>query len=72
MERLISGHNNSVRTDFVDIRGFQTTGVIAFAKGLPFSQLWAGKQSINGHRVQVKQEYLTNSIASIEELVTEL
>jgi hypothetical protein len=72
MERLISGHNNSVRTDFVDIRDFQTTGVIAFAKGLPFSQLWAGKQSINGHRVQVKQEYLTNSIASIEELVTEL
>lgn len=55
---------------FVDIRDFQTTGVVAFAKGLPFSKLRAGKQSINGHRVQVKQDYLTNSILSIEHLVT--
>jgi cellulose biosynthesis protein BcsQ len=59
-------------TGFVDIRDFQTTGVVAFAKGLPFSKLQAGKQTINGHRVQVKQEYLTNSISSIESLVTHL
>ena len=57
---------------FVEIRDFQTTGVVAFAKGLPFSKLHAGKQSINGHRVQVKQEYLTNSIDSIELLVNHL
>jgi hypothetical protein len=63
---------DSVATGFVDIRDFQTTGVVAFAKGLPFSKLVAGKQSINGHRVQVKQEYLTNSIESIEGLVTHL
>jgi cellulose biosynthesis protein BcsQ len=63
---------NSVGTGFVDIRDFQTTGVVAFAKGLPFSKLQAGKQSINGHRVQVKQEYLTNSIDSMETLVTHL
>ena len=29
---------------FVDIRDFQTTGVVAFAKGLPFSKLPSGKQ----------------------------
>jgi hypothetical protein len=63
---------DSIKTGFVDIRDFQTTGVVAFAKGLPFSRLQAGKQSINGHRVQVKQEYLTNSIRSIEDLVTHL
>jgi cellulose biosynthesis protein BcsQ len=57
---------------FVDIRDFQTTGVVAFAKGLPFSKLQTGKQSINGHRVQVKQEYLTNSIDSMEKLVAHL
>ena len=57
---------------FGEIRDFQTTGVVAFAKGLPFSKLQAGKQSINGHRVQVKQDYLTNSITSIEQLVTNL
>src|SRR6185437_11559229 len=56
---------DSIATGFVEIRDFQTTGVVAFAKGLPFSKLQAGKQSINTHRVQVKQEYLTNSINSI-------
>ena len=61
-----------VKEGFVDIRDFQTTGVVAFAKGLPFSQLQAGKQTVNGHRVQVKQEYLTNSIKSLEQLVTTL
>lgn len=59
-------------TGFVEIRDFQTTGVVAFAKGLPFSKLQAGKQTINGHRVQVKQEYLTNSIKSMETLVSQL
>lgn len=61
-----------VDTGFAEIRDFQTTGVVAFAKGLPFSQLRAGKQSINGHRVQVKQEYLDNSKAAIEGLVDKL
>lgn len=54
---------------FVEIRDFQTTGVVAFAKGLPFSKLPTGKQTINGHRVQVKQEYLDFSIKAIESLV---
>jgi len=60
----------TTQSGFVEIRDFQTTGVVAFAKGLPFSKLQAGKQSINGHRVQVKQEYLTNSINSMELLVS--
>jgi cellulose biosynthesis protein BcsQ len=62
----------TTQSGFVEIRDFQTTGVVAFAKGLPFSKLQAGKQSINGHRVQVKQEYLTNSINSMELLVSHL
>lgn len=57
---------------FVEIRDFQTTGVVAFAKGLPFSKLQPGKQSINGHRVGVKSEYLANSREAIEELVAHL
>jgi len=61
---------NAINTGFVEIRDFQTTGVVAFAKGLPFSKLQVGKQTINGHRVQVKQEYLNNSIESMEKLVT--
>lgn len=57
---------------FVEIRDFQTTGVVAFAKGLPFSKLPIGKQSINGHRVQVKEDYLKNAKAAINSLVSKL
>jgi cellulose biosynthesis protein BcsQ len=63
---------HTVERGFVEIRDFQTTGVVAFAKGLPFSRLQVGKQTINGHRVQVKQEYLTNSIASMTKLISRL
>lgn len=63
---------NSVAAGTVEIRDFQTTGVVAFAKGLPFSKLTSGKQSISGHRVQVKEDYRVNSIASINALVAKL
>lgn len=61
-----------INLGFVDVRDFQTTGVVAFAKGLPFSKLPTGKQSINGHRVQVKEEYLKNAKQALAELVAKL
>ncbi|MRD73628.1 AAA family ATPase [Rhodocyclus tenuis] len=61
-----------VRDGFVHIRDFQTTGVVAFAKGLPFSRVVVGKQNVNGHRVQVKQEYLQNARDAIDGLVDHL
>lgn len=63
---------DNVDNGFVDIRDFQTTGVIAFAKGLPFSKVQVGKQSINGHRVQVKEEYLVNARKAIETITAHL
>jgi cellulose biosynthesis protein BcsQ len=57
---------------FVEIRDFQTTGVVAFAKGLPFSKVQVGKQSINGHRVQVKADYLKNARDAMSDLVSRL
>jgi len=54
---------------FVEVRDFQTTGVVAFAKGLPFSRVQIGKQTINSHRVQVKGDYLINARNAIDELV---
>jgi cellulose biosynthesis protein BcsQ len=57
---------------FVEVRDFQTTGVVAFAKGLPFSKLAVGKQSINGHRVQVKEDYLKGAKTAMEHLVAKL
>lgn len=56
----------------VEIRDFQTTGVVAFAKGLPFSHLRSGKQSINNHRVQVKEDYRLQVVTSVNSLAAKL
>lgn len=62
----------TTKSGFVEIRDFQTTGVVAFAKGLPFSKLSVGKQTVNGHRVQVKDEYLDNARKAMTDLVARL
>jgi len=56
----------------VDVRDFQTTGVVAFARGCPFSRLAAGKQNIGGHRVQVKEAYRLDALKAINNLVDKL
>jgi len=63
---------NKMADATVDVRDFQTTGVVAFAKGCPFSYLSAGKQDIGGHRVQVKEEYRQNAISAMGDLVAKL
>ncbi len=63
---------NKIKDGSVAIRDFQTTGVVAFAKGLPFSKLKPGKQSLSGHRVQVKEDYRLQVVASINSLVSKL
>jgi cellulose biosynthesis protein BcsQ len=56
----------------VEIRDFQTTGVVAFAKGSPISSLQPGKQDIGGHRVQVKEDYRLNCAKAITALMKKL
>jgi cellulose biosynthesis protein BcsQ len=56
----------------VEIKDFQTTGVVAFAKGQPFSALRSGKSSISGHRVQVRDDYRRDALAHIDALVAKL
>jgi cellulose biosynthesis protein BcsQ len=56
----------------VEIRDFQTTGVVAFAKGCPISRLQAGKQDIGGHRVQVKEDYRRDCAAAVDNLAKKL
>lgn len=57
---------------FTEMRDFGTTGVVAFAKGQPFSQVKVGKQTVNGRRVQVKGEYLENARSALESTVQRL
>ena len=59
----------NISNGVVDIRDFQTTGVVAFAKGLPFSRLPAGKQTIGSHRVQVNDDQRLLALDAIDALV---
>lgn len=56
----------------VDVRDFQTTGVVAFARGCPFSMMPTGKLTLNGHRVQVKPEYRDLALESIDDVLKKL
>ncbi|MFD3191819.1 ParA family protein [Sedimentitalea sp. HM32M-2] len=57
---------------FTEMRDFGTTGVVAFAKGQPMSKVRVGKQTVNGHRVQVKKEYLDNAKQAMADTVARL
>jgi hypothetical protein len=53
----------------VEIRDFQTTGVVAFAEGKPFSRLEPGKHHIMGHEAQVNAGYIRECQKAIDRLV---
>ncbi len=54
----------------VNIRDFQTTGVVAFARGCPFYEMSSGRLDVMGQRIQVNEPYRQDCIAAINELVT--
>jgi len=62
----------NVKDGFSEMRDFGTTGVVAFAKGQPMSQVQVGKQTVNGHRVQVKKDYLDNAKTALADTVAHL
>lgn len=77
ISKLIKGHGgyftfSKTQDGMVNIRDFQTTGVVAFATGCPISKLKSGKQNIGGHRVQVKEDYRINCLESVDLLVKNL
>ncbi|MFY2032104.1 ParA family protein [Achromobacter xylosoxidans] len=53
----------------VNIRDFQTAGVVAFARGCPFSQLPASRVDIGGHRVRVNEDQLRLALTAVDDLV---
>ncbi|MEU1504918.1 ParA family protein [Kitasatospora sp. NPDC005748] len=52
----------------VDIRDFQTTGVVAFARGCPLYGLQSGRLDVMGHRVTVHEDYRANCVEAMESL----
>lgn len=63
---------SNIKDGLVQIRDFQTTGVVAFAKGAPFSRLQAGRQNIGGQRVRVNEDYRINCLNALDELTAKL
>jgi len=61
-----------IANGIVDIRDFQTTGVVAFAKGCPFYSMPVGRLDIGGHRVRVNPDYRQHCIDAIDGLVNKL
>lgn len=56
----------------VDIRDFQTTGVVAFARGCPFYCMPVGRLDIGGHRVRVNDAYRKECVDAVDDLVKAL
>lgn len=56
----------------VEIRDFQTTGVVAFAKGLYFRRTTTGQHDIYGRMSHVTPDLLSSCITAIEDLTNRL
>ena len=56
----------------LDVRDFQTTGVVAFARGCPFYALEGRSYSIQGRRINVRKDYLQNCIKAVDAIVAQL
>lgn len=63
---------NSVAEGVEEVRDFQTTGVVAFAKGTPFYNLSSGRLNINGQRVRVNEPYRLDCVSTIDKVVSKL
>lgn len=56
----------------VEVRDFQTAGVVAFAKGLPFRNTPLGRHDIFGRESQVKADFLPSCVSAIDDIVDKL
>lgn len=63
---------SNVDDGFVNIRDFQTTGVVAFAEGRPFTKVRTGVHNIGGRDTQVNGERLQECVDAINDLVAKL
>jgi cellulose biosynthesis protein BcsQ len=64
--------SSDVNELLVDIRDFQTTGVVSHARGCPFFKQTSGTFDLQGRRVGVKPDYLQNCIATINEVISHI
>ena len=63
---------SSVNDGMIEIRDFQTSGVVAFARGTPFITMESGTLSVAGQRVKVNAAQLEQNQSIITKLATKL
>lgn len=63
---------SSLEDGIVDVRDFQTTGVVSCARGCPFYELKSGRLDVLSQRVQIKEENRINCIESIKNITKKL
>lgn len=63
---------SSVKNGVLEIRDFQTTGVVAFARGTPFFALLPGKRTVGGRRVAIDATQIRDRKNEIETLARRL
>lgn len=73
VEELLRDHPDLFAFDdaskaFCEMRDFGTTGVVAYARGVSFQDLEAGRHNISGRRVQVKEEYKNDAVEAVNAL----
>lgn len=56
----------------IDVKDFQTTGVVSAARGCPLRKLKSGRLELMGKRVTVREEYRQNCIDNFETIVTRM
>jgi len=73
VKNLVSSYPNiftftETENGIVEVRDFQTTGVVSTARGCPFYALKSGRLDLLGRRVQIKEENRVNCIENIKEV----
>lgn len=63
---------NTTAQGFISVRDFQTTGVVASARGCPINRLSSGRKDVQGRRVQVNEGQRQECVAAINALVSSL
>lgn len=77
VESLLNSHPDkftfsAMSEGIVNIRDFQTTGVVAFARGCPFYSLASGRLDVMGQRIQVNEPYRLHCVGAMRKLVDQL
>jgi cellulose biosynthesis protein BcsQ len=63
---------DTIANSICEIRDFQTTGVVAFAHAMPFSECRVTRYDIHGQRTQLRRDNIQNCQDAINDLVSRI